>query len=34
MDFSLLVLAAVAITVIVIVSKGIRIVQQAQTVVI
>jgi regulator of protease activity HflC (stomatin/prohibitin superfamily) len=34
MDFSLLVLAAVAVTVIVIVSKGIRIVQQAQTVVI
>ncbi len=34
MDFSLLVLAAVAITVIVIVSKGIRVVQQAQTVVI
>ncbi|MGH8622030.1 MAG: SPFH domain-containing protein [Burkholderiales bacterium] len=34
MDFSLLVLAAVAVTAIVIVSKGIRIVQQAQTMVI
>ena len=34
MDFSILVVAAVAITAIVIVSKGIRIVQQAQTMVI